>query len=153
MAMSVPMAQVYAAETTNEPKKPKEKKQATHPANEGAPKASETSILGGEKVYVNIGPIILPVITNAGPQQIVTMIVSLEVKDTYDSDKVREKLPRLIDAYMRALYGRLDGSTMHHGTIVNIDFVKQRVKQATLEIMGPDIVEDVLIQAVAQRQV
>ncbi len=149
LVAAAPSGQSYAAE----PAKKKEKKQAIHPANEGAPKASETGGRGGQKVYVSIGPIILPVITDDGPQQIITMVVSLQVKDTSVSDKVREQLPRLVDAYMRALYGKLDGSAMHHGRIVNIDFVKQKVIAATDEIMGHGTVEDVLIQAVAQRQV
>lgn len=135
-------------------KKPEgSKKAAAHPAGEGAPKASESGGLGGSKVYVSIGPIILPIITDEGPQQIMTMIVSLQVNDTNDSDKVREQLPRLVDAYMRALYGKLDTGNMHHGVIVDIDFIKRKVAKATDEIMGKGIVEDVLIQAVSQRQV
>jgi flagellar protein FliL len=134
-------------------KKPDSKKKATHPAGEGAPKASESGGLGGSKVYVSIGPIILPIITDEGPQQIMTMIVSLQVDDTGASDKVREQLPRLVDAYMRALYGKLDKGNMHHGVIVDIDFIKRKVAKATEEIMGKGIVEDVLIQAVSQRQV
>ncbi|MBP7252309.1 MAG: hypothetical protein KBA75_02350 [Alphaproteobacteria bacterium] len=135
-------------------KKPESsKKAATHPAGEGAPKASESGGLGGSKVYVSIGPIILPIITDEGPQQIMTMIVSLQVDDTSASDKVREQLPRLVDAYMRALYGKLDTGNMHHGVIVDIDFIKRKVAKATEEIMGKGIVEDVLIQAVSQRQV
>ncbi|MEJ0063820.1 MAG: hypothetical protein WDO70_11675 [Alphaproteobacteria bacterium] len=130
-----------------------EKKKTVAKPGEGAPKSSETGGLGGQKVYVSIGPIILPVVTDAGPQQIITMIVSLQVKDTNVSDDVRERLPRLVDAYMRALYGKLDGKNMQHGTIVNIDFIKRQVTAATDEIMGKGVVEDVLIQAVAQRQV
>lgn len=130
-----------------------EKKQATHPAGEGAPKASESGGLGGSKVYVSIGPIILPVITDDGPQQIVTMIVSLQVNDTNDSDKVRQQLPRLIDSYMRALYGKLDSNSMRNGVVIDVDFVKRKVTKATEEIMGKGVVEDVLIQAISQRQV
>lgn len=130
-----------------------EKKAPTRSPSEGTPKAKESGGLGGQKVYVSIGPIILPIITDEGPQQIVTMVVSLQVKDTNASDKVREQFPRLVDAYMRALYGKLDGKAMHNGTIVNVDFVKARVTKATEEIMGQGIVEDVLIQAIAQRQV
>lgn len=130
-----------------------EKKKATHPAGEGAPKASESGGLGGSKVYVSIGPIILPIINDDGTQQIVTMIVSLQVNDTSDSDKVRQQLPRLIDSYMRALYGKLDSSTMHGGVLIDVDFVKRKVAKATEEIMGKGLVEDVLIQAISQRQV
>lgn len=135
------------------PKKPEGGKKTAHPAGEGAPKASESGGLGGSKVFVSIGPIILPIITDDGPQQIMTMIVSLQVNDTNDSDKVREQLPRLVDAYMRALYGKIDTGNMHRGVIVDIDFVKRKVAKATEEIMGKGIVEDVLIQAVSQRQV
>lgn len=147
---------VYAAETKAEEgghKAEKPKKSTAHPAGEGAPKASESGGLGGSKVYVTIGPIILPIINDDGPQQIVTMIVSLQVKDTNDSDSVREQLPRLIDAFMRALYGKLDATTMHHGTVVDIDFVKRKVTRAAIEIMGKGIIEDVLILGVSQRQV
>ncbi|MGB4101326.1 MAG: hypothetical protein WBK91_05420 [Alphaproteobacteria bacterium] len=150
MCLAAPPAHAEKKEG-EEPKKAKEKKPVTHPPNEGAPKARETD--GGDKVYVSIGPIILPVVTDDGPQQIITMIVSLQVEDIEGSDKVRQQLPRLVDAYMRALYGRLDRNTMHHGRIVNIDFIKRMVGRATDEILGKGIVEDVLIQAIAQRPV
>lgn len=142
------------AEEHAAPKKKSDKKPvaAAHPPNEGAPKARETEGVG-DKVYVSIGPIILPVITSEGPQQIITMIVSLQVEDTDASDKVRQQLPRLIDAYMRALYGRLDNNTMHHNRIVNVDFIKRMVARATDEILGKGVVEEVLIQAIAQRPV
>lgn len=124
---------------------------------EDGTKSEEKSGHGGlklnpDQVYVNIGPIILPVITEEGPQQIVTMLVSLEVKDLSTSDKVREKLPRLVDAYMGALYGRLNSKTMIEGKIVDVAFVKSRLMKATERVLGPGMVQDVLIQAVAQRQ-
>jgi flagellar basal body-associated protein FliL len=128
-------------------------KKATASPTEGAPKASETGGSGGQKVYVSIGPIILPIITNEGPQQIVTMIVSLQVANTDASDRVRQQFPRLVDAYMRALYGKLDQTTLRNGSIIDIDYVKRKVSAATKEIMRDNTVEDVLIQAVAQRQV
>lgn len=151
--MCVAASPAHAEEKVEDaPKKAKEKKAVAHPPNEGAPKARETEGVG-DKIYVSIGPIILPVVTSDGPQQIITMIVSLQVENIDASDKVRQQLPRLIDAYMRALYGRLDKNTMHHGRIVNVDFIKRMVGRATDEILGKGIVEDVLIQAIAQRPV
>ncbi len=120
---------------------------------DSAPKKQEGGgFLSSAPVYVSVGPLLLPVILQDGAHSNLTMMISLQVKDLATSDKVREKMPRLIDAYMRALYGRFDETTMRDGRLVNLDFVKNKLVRSTQAVMGPDIVQDVLIQAVAQRQ-
>ncbi|MBI1272571.1 MAG: hypothetical protein GC131_00595 [Alphaproteobacteria bacterium] len=109
-------------------------------------------LLNSGPTYINVGPLLFPVITDEGPKQIVSMIVAIQVKDLATSDKVREKLPRLIDAFTRSIYGHLDASKLH-GEMVDLDFVKDRIIKAAEEIMGRGIIDDVLIQAVAQRPV
>jgi flagellar protein FliL len=111
----------------------------------------EGGLFSSGPTYIKLDPIIMPVMTSKGPQQLITMLIALQVKDLATSDKVREKLPKVTDAMIRSLYGQIDESKMHGGQIVDLDFVKTRITKAADSIMGPGVIDDVLIQAVSQR--
>lgn len=104
-----------------------------------------------QAIYVNAGPLILPIILDDGAQSILSVLISLQVKDYDASDKVRAVLPKLMDGYMRALYGKFTADNLSQGKLVNVDFIKQKIARVTTVIMGEGVVDDVLIQAVAQR--
>lgn len=105
-------------------------------------------------LYVEISPFIVPVLGPNGPEEMVSLVVTLEVapgegRTTY----IRQRLPRLNDAYVQALYGALDRKTVKRGDVVDVMLVKQKLLRATERILGPGYVNDVLVQAVAQRKV
>lgn len=102
-------------------------------------------------IYVNLQPMVLPVLDEKGPQQLITLLISLEVENEEKQDLIKERMPRLNDAYLQTLYGALDTRTVNKGSLVDITRIKQKLKAPTERVLGKDVAKDVLIQAVAQR--
>lgn len=119
-------------------------------------KAAPADVSGGrfagDPVYVHLSPMILPVITDTGAEQIVTMAITLEVKDFDAADLVHTKMPVVMDALMRALYGGLGNGTLRNGQLIDVSRVKAKSIRALGDAIGADNIRDVLIEAVAQRR-
>lgn len=107
----------------------------------------------GPPVYVQVGPMIVPVLGAKTVEQNIMVTVSLEVDDEPTRDKVRNENPRLVDAYVQALYGGIDKGQVIDGQVLNIPALKTKLQEATDKVLGPGIVHDVLIQSVSQRPV
>src|SRR5690349_16382198 len=61
----------------------------------------------GPRVFVNIGPLTVPVLGADKTDQFVTLVVALDVTDLTTADKVRSQGPRLTDAYLTTIYGAI----------------------------------------------
>lgn len=105
----------------------------------------------GPPVFVNIGPLTVPVLGAERIDQFVTLMVALEVADASVADRVREQAPRLTDAFLTGVYGAIaSGKAMQSG-MVDVPQVKAKLNEATAKVMGKGVVRDVLIQVVNQR--
>lgn len=101
--------------------------------------------------YIEMRPLILPVITPRGLTQQVSLVISLEVP--YDEkDLVEHLLPRLTDAYIGELYGQLGigGGLMTPQGALDPGEIKNRLTSTTDKVMGPEKVHDVMLQVVQQ---
>ena len=105
----------------------------------------------GDLIYVHIQPMVVPVINENGAEQIVTMIIDLQVKNFEAADTMHSNMPRVQDAILRTLYSGLGHGTLKKGHIVNIAKTKAKIHAAVELALGQDLVDDVLIQGVAQR--
>jgi flagellar basal body-associated protein FliL len=122
-------------------------------ANESAEEGDKKEkAIGSGPTYVEISPFIIPVIGDNGPREMVTLIIVLEVADLEKAEYVRRRLPKLNDAYMRALYGALDRNTIRRRGVIDVSMLKGRLADATLKAIGPGYVDDVLVQAVGERR-
>lgn len=102
--------------------------------------------------YVELAPLLLPVITSRGLTQQVSLVVSLETPYGKKAE-VTLLSPRLSDAYIQDLYGVLgSGRSMISGGVVDVQFIKQRLKDVATRVLGADRVHNVLLQVVHQRQ-
>ncbi len=119
----------------------------------GAPKhkAKSTLTMSDEAYYITMAPMVLPVINEHGIREVVSMIVALEVKEEKDKDQVNSLVPRLNDAYMRALYGRIDSAVYRNGQFLDVNKLKTKLTFVTDTIVGKGKVQEVLIQGVNQR--
>lgn len=106
---------------------------------------------GKDSFYVTMAPMILPVIDERGLQEVVSLVVAIEVKDEEGMQHVNDLAPKLNDAYMRALYGKIDGTVYRNGQFLDVTKLKAKLANATVNIMGQGAVKDVLIQDVNQR--
>lgn len=112
--------------------------------------SEEKKEITGEKDYVDLTPLSVPVINEKGLIQQVSVAVSLECP-MGKRDQVNSFKPRLMDAYLRELYGALgSGRVMMHGNVVDVEAIKNRLDTVTQKVVGPDLVSDVLLQSVHQ---
>lgn len=103
--------------------------------------------------FVELEPLILPVVDNSGVSQTVSMVVSLEVVDTASADKVKLLSPKLKDAYITDMYGVLNEHAALKGGVIQVGAIKERLNKITTKIMGEHVVNDVLLQVVQQRPI
>jgi hypothetical protein len=94
---------------------------------------------------------VLPVITDNGAEQIVTLVIDIEVKDFDTADNLHTQMAKVNDSLLRGLYGGLSEGDLRNGKIVNIGKVKNRATAAIGAVVGKDNIRDVLIQGIAQR--
>lgn len=113
--------------------------------------AEEVVDVPPDPVFVDFQPVRLPLIRSGRVTQHVTLVFTLEVPDETIADRVIQISPLLHDAYMSALYGELHHEELIDGGVLQLDTVRQTVRQASVEILGRDAVRQVLIQAVDQQ--
>jgi len=122
---------------------------------EGEKKKGPDDVSGGrfagDPVYVHIAPMVLPVISDQGVEQIVTLLIDVEVKDFDTADAMHTHMPKVMDALMRALYGGLGQGTLRNGKLVDVSKIKTKATAALNEVLGEGSIRNVLIQGVGQR--
>lgn len=101
--------------------------------------------------YVQLDPIIIPVIQRDGLQQVISMVVVIEAKSASLAQDVRDKKPKLADAFLSDMYGTFSRPSNMNDGVVKISELKTRMVQIAAEILGPDVVQDVLLQVLQQR--
>lgn len=103
--------------------------------------------------FVELDPIILPIIDTTGVTQVVTLIVSLEVNGDANADYAKQLSPRLKDAYIQDMYGVLNRKAAMEGGIVKVDQLKERLNRISTQVLGENKVNTVLLQVVNQRPI
>ncbi len=100
--------------------------------------------------FVRLPPLVVPMIGPSRVEQFVTVVVAVEV--VLDKQPLAQaNQPRLTDAFLTALYGGIADQSILNGALVNIPAVKAKLVEAAGKIIGKDAVQDVLVQAVTQR--
>lgn len=103
--------------------------------------------------FVELDPIVLPIIDKHGVSQVVTLVVSLEVIGD-DNEKYAQALsPRLKDAYIQDMYGVLNRKASMEGGVIKADELKERLNRISTRVLGEDKINDVLLQVVNQRPI
>jgi flagellar FliL protein len=105
----------------------------------------------GDPIYVHLQPLLLPVISDQGAEQIVTILIDVQVKDMRIADDMHSNMPRVKSAVFEALYGGLGDGSLRVGSSINLPKVKTQIATTLGKTMGADKINDVLIQAIAQR--
>lgn len=102
--------------------------------------------------YMEMKPMVLPVITDKGVTQQISLVVSLEVPYGKKAE-VENYEPRLTDAYLQDLYGALGaGKAMVTNNVIDVQAVKARLTNVTRKVLKDDQVHDVLLQVLQQRR-
>jgi flagellar FliL protein len=101
--------------------------------------------------FIELNPLIVPVITANGATQMVSLVVAVEVDSQEKADKVTKFSPRLTDAYLSELYGAFAHKAPENG-IIPISYVKERLNKTSGKILGDETVSDVLVQVLQSRR-
>lgn len=118
--------------------------------------SSKNALAGGGEAksgheYVELQPLVLPIIDGNGISQSISLVVAIEVKNSSDAQKVKNIAPKLQDAYIQDMYGVLNKSiNFNKGGAIQVKGLKERLNLVTKNVAG-DIAYDVLLQVVQQR--
>ncbi|MCB1579329.1 MAG: flagellar basal body-associated FliL family protein [Rhodospirillales bacterium] len=107
----------------------------------------------GHYEFVELDPLILPIVDNNGVSQTVNLVVTLEVVDAKARAKVEMITPRLKDAFIQDMYGVLNKHAALKGGVIQVDILKKRLNAVSARVVGEDTVHDVLLQVVQQRPI
>jgi flagellar FliL protein len=98
-----------------------------------------------ELIYIDLDPLFVPFKTEEGRRHKIVVILSLEVGRARLEDKwVRSLMPRLREAYVRALTSRPFPGT-EDGSIETV-YLKNRIRAENIRILGSGVVNDVLVR-------
>lgn len=103
--------------------------------------------------FVEMKPLVLPVLDKEGVSQIVSIVVSLETDTPEKAKEVEALKPRLTDAYIQGMYGVLSSKEVMADGILQVEYIKGRLNKITSKVLGENKVKDVLLQVVQQRNV
>lgn len=103
--------------------------------------------------FVELDPLILPVIDDSGVSQTISIVIAIEVASAADKAKVEGLAPRLKDAYIQNMYGMLNQHAGMKGGVLQVDKIKEKLNSISNKVLGEDLVQDVLLQVVQQRPV
>jgi flagellar FliL protein len=103
--------------------------------------------------FVEMDPIILPIIDSTGVTQVVTLVISLEVIGEDNAEHATLMAPRLKDAYIQDMYGVLNRKASMEGGVIKVEELKERLNKISSKVLGDNKINDVLLQVVNQRPI
>lgn len=107
---------------------------------------------GGHE-FVELDPLILPIVDSQGVSQTVTLVVVIEVPGSSEAETVKYMQPRIKDAYIQELYGVLNKHAAMQGGVVQVGMIKERLQKITRRVLGEGVSAEVLLQVVQQRPI
>jgi hypothetical protein len=104
-----------------------------------------------DPVFVDLAPLVLPVIAGNNIEQLVQITITIEVSDEGKAARVRFAKPRLADAYLQDLYGALDQRMVLDGNMLDLSRLRDALTRASIGVLGENSFSKILIQRVSQR--
>jgi hypothetical protein len=104
-----------------------------------------------DPVFIDLAPLILPVISGDNIEQIVQISITIECSDEGKAAKIRTAKPRLADAYLQDLYGAIDRHRVMDGKVLDVTRLRDELTRSSIGVLGEDSFSKILIQRIAQR--
>jgi len=95
--------------------------------------------------FVELRPITAPLRATDDKVQYLVLAITLQVHSKDLASQVHDRLPRLLDAFSQELYGLADARPVGQHSI-NLARVKARLLAGSERVLGPGIVDDVLVR-------
>lgn len=102
-----------------------------------------------EPVFYSMDPLLVPVIRDGELRRNIYIAFRLQVSSGQE-EKAEFHLPQLRDVYLRALYDIIP-KQLETRTTLDLRKVKNRLKVITERVVGPGVVEDVIVVSVFER--
>lgn len=103
--------------------------------------------------FVELDPLILPIVDNSGVNQTVSLVISFEVLNSEAALQVEKMSPKLKDAFIQDMYGILNRHAALKGGVIQVGMIKKRLNSISTAVLGQNVVNDVLLQVVQQRPI
>ena len=104
--------------------------------------------------FVELDPLILPIVDATGVSQTVSMVIAFEVIDSSAAGKVEHMAPKLKDAFIQDMYGMFSRQAALEGGVIKVGVIKKRLNYISDKVMGDEsLIHDVLLQVVQQRPI
>lgn len=103
--------------------------------------------------FVEIDPLMLPIVGVDGVSQSVNIVIIVQVKNRWKANKVTDLEPRLKSAYIEEMYGTLSATDLMTNGVLQVGELRKRLLDITIEVLGDDVVQDILFKTVDQRPI
>lgn len=124
------------------------------PATSYAAGGSEKEHKEGVPYFIELDPLIVPIITHNQSVEVLALNLILEAEDSEKSGKINDNVPRLRDGFIRSLYGRMEqDSLINKQGVLNMELLKTRLMAVANHVMEPGTVQDILLQGVTHQKV
>jgi len=120
-------------------------------AGEEGSNAAAAASGAGDPIYVDLAPLVLPVIDGDRVQQVLQFTITVQVADEKAADHIRSIKPLLTDAYIQDLYGALERRRVLDGKVLDIERLKEELRRVSTNVLGDKGFEEILIQRISQR--
>lgn len=108
---------------------------------------------GAASAFVQLDPLILPVVDRNGVSQVVSLVVVIETTDEATKTEIEHLSPRLKDAFIQDMYGVLSHETIMSGGVIQVAPLKDRLYKISNHVLGDGKATQVLLQVVQQRPI
>ncbi len=144
LALSVP----EAAWASSQPEKA--------PTKEAKSGSSDDEVSGGkfdgDPVMIHVKPVHITVIDDYGADQIVSLSIVIQVKDSDAAKAFLNRMPRVQDAILQAIYGGMGSGDLKMGNAINLPKAKKYIAYYLKKNVNGAQVDDILIESLAQRR-
>ena len=113
--------------------------------------ADEGSAAPAGPIYVDLAPLVLPVIQGDKVQQVLQFTITMEVADEKAAQHISDIKPRLTDAYIQDLYGALEKRQLMDGKMLDVGRLRDELTRISVGVLGENGFRAILIQRVSQR--
>lgn len=100
--------------------------------------------------YVKMDPLVVPVVDGEGVSQTISLVIAFEVENAEAAAKIDSLKPRIKDAFIENLYGMLNTDVAMEKGVLKVGYVKQRLQDIAVGVLGDGVVKSVLLQMVQQ---
>ncbi len=116
-------------------------------ANEQVADAKPKSDLLDPPRFIDLDPLVVPIFQGDSIATTIQITVKLETTGAEKESKINKWKPRISDAFIRDLYSFIP-RLLRNQERVNVFIIKKRLQLIGDKVMGPGIIENILVQSI-----